>query len=383
MFSHKTFSIVRATAALLFFGQALAVSALAQSTVAAAQPASAFSNNNFSLFVTLAALSLGLGGSLFWWKREKSATAGRTPSDRHLRPTLSDDKKSRSLNGKSNQSRSEPADVDARFAAWVQSNINAKPAVEVESLNGSSQTLTASGAAVPDFKLPATLPPLEPLPFSDAEQLLEVIEQSQDFDADETTREIAVLELSEHKTSNAVEALAQIALYDECSRLRINAVQALGEFDHESTFEPILLACIDVAREVRAAAARSLSRLNFDRGAAFNRIVESGDPERLRLAAMACVDAGLIGHAFSRLVHEDRKQSTEAFAMIRLLVAAKNYQPIINTINNHQDSSVRLATIQALKTLKPANAASELQVLLSNDKQPREIVEALNDLFAN
>lgn len=383
MFSHKTFSIVRATAALLFFGQALAVSALAQSTVAAAQPASAFSNNNFSLFVTLAALSLGLGGSLFWWKREKSATAGRTPSDRHLRPTLSDDKKSRSLNGKSNQSRSESADVDARFAAWVQSNINAKPAVEVESLNGSSQTLTASGAAVPDFKLPAALPPLEPLPFSDAEQLLEVIEQSQDFDADETTREIAVLELSEHKTSNAVEALAQIALYDECSRLRINAVQALGEFDHESTFEPILLACIDVAREVRAAAARSLSRLNFDRGTAFNRIVESGDPERLRLAAMACVDAGLIGHAFSRLVHEDRKQSTEAFAMIRLLVAAKNYQPIINTINNHQDLSVRLATIQALKTLKPANAASELQVLLSNDKQPREIVEALNDLFAN
>ncbi len=383
MFSHKTISIARTTAALLLFSQALAASAFAQSTVAAAQPASAFSNSNFGLFLTLAAFSLGLGGSLFWWKREKSATAARTPSDRHLRPTLSDDKKSRQSNGRSNQPRSESADVDARFAAWVQSNVGAKAVAEVENSTASAQALTASSATVPDFELPAVLPPLKPLPFSDQPQLLEVIEQSQDFDADETTREIAVLELAEHKTSNAVEALAQIALYDECSRLRINAVQALGEFDHESTFEPILLACIDVAREVRAAAARSLSRLNFDRGTAFNRIVESGDPERLRLSAMACVDAGLIGHAFSRLVHEDRKQSTEAFAMIRLLVAAKNYQPIINAINNHQDLSVRLATIQALKTLKPANAAGELRILLSNDKQPREVVEALNELFAN
>lgn len=384
MFSFKTLSIVKATTALLFFWQAAAASTFAQSTVVAAtHPVSAGSNNNFVLGLTLTSLSLGLCGSLFWWKREKSATATRPPSDRHLRPTLSEDKKLRGTNGKLNQPRSESADVDARFAAWVQSNINNKPAVESVNSNDSSQRAAISVAAVPNFELPAALPPLEPLPFSDAAQLLEIIEQSQDFNADETTREIAVLELSGYKTSNSVEALTQIALYDECSRLRINAVQALDEFDHESTFEPILLACTDVAREVRAAAARSLSRLNFERSAAFNRIVESGDRERLRLSAMACIDAGLVGYAFNRLLHEDRRQSTEAFAMIRLLVAAENYQPIIYAINNNPNLSVRLATIQALKTLKPADAMGELQVLLGNDKQPREVAEALNELFAD
>lgn len=386
MFSHKHF-LTKATCALLLCPW-LAASTFAQSTFGAAQPANNFLNSDFVLNFALLTLSLGLCGSLFWWRREKTATgkpsARRAPTDRHLRPTLSEDKKTRVSPGRTNQPKNDSVEIDARFAAWVQANVNAKPNVSSQTANQTAvenKPNTAAAAPVPKFELPAALPPLESLPFSGDASLLEAIEQSQDFDADETTREIAVLELAEHKTSNAIEALAQIALYDECSRLRINALQALGNFDHESAFEPILLGCIDVAREVRAAAARTLSRLSFDRGTAFNRIVENNDQESLRLSAMACVDAGLVVHAFNRLTHQDSKHANEAFAMIRLLVAAGDFAPIINVINTHADLSIRLATIEAVKTLEPANISKEFLDLTVNEKLPNEVLQSLNELF--
>ncbi|MEO6051318.1 MAG: hypothetical protein ABIP78_08305 [Pyrinomonadaceae bacterium] len=67
------------------------------------------------------------------------------------------------------------------------------------------------------------------------------------------------------RTRNSVEALSQIALYDLSSNLRSKAVATLTDFDHESVFEAILLACADPTREVRAASARGVFRLNFDR----------------------------------------------------------------------------------------------------------------------
>jgi hypothetical protein len=132
----------------------------------------------------------------------------------------------------------------------------------------------------------------EPLPLTNDEALINAIEQaSEEFEEDETVRELALRILTAFRARNSVEALTQIALYDLSANLRSKAVTSLTDFDHESVFEAILLACADPTREVRAAAARGLFRLNFDRADAWKRIIETNDEYRMNHAARAAVEA--------------------------------------------------------------------------------------------
>ena len=151
--------------------------------------------------------------------------------------------------------------------------------------------------------------PFAPLSISNDEDLMSAIEQAHDeFEEDEEIRDLAVRILTRFKTRNSIEALAQIALYDLSSNLRSKAVGVLADFDHESVFETILLCCADPTREVRAAAARGLFRLSFDRADAWTRIAETGDEFRMRQAALSAKEADLLKRSFDRLVHPDHKK---------------------------------------------------------------------------
>src|SRR5436305_14364813 len=82
-----------------------------------------------------------------------------------------------------------------------------------------------------------------PLSDSDDPALISAIEQANDeYEEDEAVRELALKVLAAFKNQNAVEAVSQMALYDLSSNIRSKAVSALADFDHESVFEPILLA---------------------------------------------------------------------------------------------------------------------------------------------
>ena len=140
---------------------------------------------------------------------------------------------------------------------------------------------------------PASL--YSPLSISNDDALMSAVEQTQDeYEEDEQVRELAVRILARFKTRNSVEALSQVALYDLSSNLRSKAVSILADFDHESVFETILLCCADPTREVRAAAARGLFRLSFDRADAWSRIAETEDEFRMRQAARAATEADLV-----------------------------------------------------------------------------------------
>ena len=80
------------------------------------------------------------------------------------------------------------------------------------------------------------------------------------------------------------------------------------------------MACADPTREVRAAAARGLFRLNFDRADAWKRIIETRDEFRMSHAARAATEAGIVAKSFDRLIHEDLKVAYEAFALVTLLI---------------------------------------------------------------
>jgi HEAT repeat protein len=223
--------------------------------------------------------------------------------------------------------------------------------------------------------------PFEQLPISNDEALMSAIEQTQDeFEEDEEIRDLAVRILARFKTKNSVEALSQVALYDLSSALRSKAVGVLSDFDHESVFEILLLACADPTREVRAAAARGLFRLSFDRSDCWMRIAESDDEYRMRHGARAAIAGDLVERSFDRLVHDDRKTVYEVFALIVLLIKSGETTEVFNALENHRNPNVRKGILHIIKVTKEHNALDGLYNLLESENLSPEMREEIDKL---
>lgn len=218
------------------------------------------------------------------------------------------------------------------------------------------------------------------LPLSDDRELLAAIEQSQeDVEPDETVRLQTVDTLAEHKTRNSVDALAQLAIYDLSSNVRAKAVSTLAAFDHESVFEAILLACADPTREVRAAAARALFGLSFDRAEAWKRIIATRDDYRMIQAARAAMEAGLVERSFERLLHEDMKTALDSLALVALLIHAGETDPIFETLNSTKDERVQMALLHVLSVVQDERAVEKLEELQKSDSLPADVRAKLEE----
>jgi HEAT repeat protein len=198
---------------------------------------------------------------------------------------------------------------------------------------------------------------------------------------DKKTRVQAVAELSLHPVQRAVDALASVVLYDGASSVRSAAVNALGSIDHESVFAPVLIALADEFREVRAAAARTLTSLHFDRADAYVRVMETADPETMRSVARACVKTGIVGQSVDRLASEDRRQAYEAFSLFSLLAKANESQPILNVIENHKDEEVRLCAVRVLNTAGQSDLVPALREMVGRDSLPESVRTALLEVL--
>lgn len=220
----------------------------------------------------------------------------------------------------------------------------------------------------------------EPLPISNDDALLNAIEQAnEEYEEDTEVRELALKILTAFRTRNSVEALSQMALYDLSSNLRSKSVGVLTDFDHEMVFETILLACADPTREVRAAAARGLFRLSFDRADAWKRIIETKDEYRMRHAARAAVEAGIVTKAFERLIHEDLKIAYEAIVLVALMIEADETKEIFDAIRTHKDERVRFALVHVLKLVRDERTAAELQALSTDSSLPTDVADRVRE----
>lgn len=220
----------------------------------------------------------------------------------------------------------------------------------------------------------------EPLPVSDDHSLLTAIEQvNEEYEEDESVRDVALRVLTAFRFRNSIEAIAQIALYDLSSNLRSRAVTTLADFDHESVFETILLACADPTREVRAAAARGLFRLSFDRAHAWKRIIEANDEFRMSHAARAAVESGIVAKSFDRLVHEDAKIAYEAFALVSLLIKAGETDVIFEALLEHKDERIKYALLHVLKVQKDERTLVKLSELRIGRSWPADVSDRIRD----
>ncbi len=180
-------------------------------------------------------------------------------------------------------------------------------------------------------------------------------------------------ELGTHPAQRAVSALCAAALHDADASVRSAAVTALGSIDHESVFAPVLIALADDTREVRAAAARTLSSLHFDRAAAYTRVMQTADKNTLQEFAQACVKTGIIAQASDRLGSEDRRQAHEAFSLYSVLAKAGELEPIAELIKTHKDNRVRLAAVRALQIAEPSQAAAASRELVALQGLPEDV----------
>lgn len=216
----------------------------------------------------------------------------------------------------------------------------------------------------------------EPLPeFLEDETLAEALERLENTDVE--VRTAAARRLAQFQTQASVLALTALAARDAEAVVRAAAVASLGEIDHESVFAPVLMAFVDEAREVQAAAARALSRLSFNRADAYARIIETADEEALGNVARACIKARMATQAIDRLASEDRRQAYEAFSLVSLLAKAGEFGPVLDAIAEHRDEAVRMAAIRLLGITGRPEVAQHFRQLAVRDGLPEKVRTSL------
>ena len=183
--------------------------------------------------------------------------------------------------------------------------------------------------------------------------------------------------LARFQAAKAVSALTMVARIDSEAAVRSQAITSLAAINHESVFPAVLIGMADESREVRAAAARSLTHLNFERLDAFIRVLEAGDEDLQSAVAKACIASGIVSQAIDRLANGDRRQGYETFAIISLLARAQTTDPVIDAIANHPNLEVRLATVRLLTNTAEANIFEELRQLALQEGLPEELRTAL------
>jgi len=199
--------------------------------------------------------------------------------------------------------------------------------------------------------------------------------------SDDRARASLAQELALHPVQRSVATLTSLVMSDPDPAVRSAAVGSLGSIDHESVFAPVLIGLADESRIVRAAAARTLTSLNFDRADAYVRVMETADPEMMKKVAQACVQTGIVAQGVDRLASEDRHQAFEAFSLFSLLARANETDPITNVIEKHQDEDVRLCAVRVLNVAGQAALVPKLREIVGKESMPESVRTAVLEVL--
>jgi HEAT repeat protein len=246
------------------------------------------------------------------------------------------------------------------------------PAIETEMVSVNN----APGPFTGEITRLETSTLLEELPeWLEDEHLTEALSRVESTDAE--ARKVAARQLAQFQVQRAVYALTQMAANDIEPSVRASAIASLADINHESVFPSVLMAFADEAREVRAAAARALSHLSFDRADAYVRLIEMSGPDKLREVAQSCIKGGMAAQAIERLASTDRRQAYESFALLSLLAKCNETEPILDAITKHTDYNVRLSAVRLLGLSGQPEVVQQLRHLAVKDGLPEKLRTAL------
>lgn len=352
------------------------------------------------IYIMFATMLIGLGGAYYFWHKSKKgieqpqynygsryrdyySNATYEMGDVDAEKELEWLRKAKKSTAKTSSVSFELKSPKATRAGRATAGVNGVPngsVPDTKIFQEKMKRLQYAQLPINSFNELSPVRPFAPLPDSNDESLLSAIEQAhEEFEEDEAVRDLSIRILAAFRTMNSVEALTQIALYDLSSNLRSKAVSILTDFDHESVFEAILLACADPTREVRAAAARGLFRLNFDRSGAWKRIIETKDEFRMSHAVRAAIESGIVHKSFDRLVHEDLKIAYEAFTLVALMIKSGEDEEIFKAITDHKDERVKFALLHVIRAVKDERSLAGLIELRQKDNCHTDVMEKVRD----
>jgi HEAT repeats len=218
--------------------------------------------------------------------------------------------------------------------------------------------------------------PVEELPEgSDAPEFAEALALLESENIEDRSSALKIL--VQFPVQSSVGAITLVARDDSEPAVRSQAISCLAAINHESVFAAVLLGLSDETREVRAAAARSLSRFSFDRADAYVRVIESGDEETINNVAKACIQAGIVSQNLDRLASSDHRQAYEAFSLICLLAKAKLSESILDAISDHENIDVRLKAVHLLACAGEPEIFGQLRELAVKDGMREDVKTAL------
>lgn len=183
----------------------------------------------------------------------------------------------------------------------------------------------------------------------------------------------AAKNLARFEVEKAVCALIDLARSDSEAAIRSQAVSSLAAINHESVFPAVLIGMADESREVRAAAARSLTHLSFERTDAYIRVLETQDQDLQIAVAKACIKSGIVSQAIDRLATGDRRQCYETFAIISLLAKADQIEPVVDAVVNHPNLDVKLTIVRLLTNTGQPEVFEQLRQLAVKQNLPEEL----------
>lgn len=158
---------------------------------------------------------------------------------------------------------------------------------------------------------------------------------------------------------------------------RTNPSQEITAQAENAAFSSITDLFDDSSEEVRNAAARALYDLSTARAETFTRALREAPPERRRQIIRALDGSGLAAEAIDSLAGESREKTHDAFSMLFLMAKAGEVQSLLQTIEKHPSSPVRLSVIKLLTFSNRPDIIPSLRSLAVRGALPIEVRSAL------
>jgi len=179
-----------------------------------------------------------------------------------------------------------------------------------------------------------------------------------------------------HEDPSIVSIMAE-RLKSADSTERAAALPDLAQLGGDDAYGLIAKSFEDPSAEVRNAAARALYELHRDRAASFTRALREGSPERRRSIGAALAGSGIASDAINSLAGESREKTYEAFSILFLMAKAGEVQSLIHAIENHPNTSVRLAVIKLLAFSNQPEIIAAFRRLAVRGSLPAEVRSAV------
>lgn len=181
---------------------------------------------------------------------------------------------------------------------------------------------------------------------------------------------------AESKETTIFGSMAQRLRVDDQAE-RANAFQELTRMDEHNAFT-VITGLFDHGSEgVRNDAARALYQLSESRGETFTRALREATPEGRSQIIRALDSSGLAAQAIESLAGESREKTYDAFSVLFLMAKAGEVQTLLQAIEKHSNSAVRLSVIKLLTFSNRPEIIPALRSLAVRGALPSEVRSAL------